>query len=157
MQLNPAFGGDAMGPECAELVRGEGGGEEDCHRQAYLDISAPSATIPDVSPDHSATVDSRPSRAEVVAYLRQHRDRITRDYHLRRIAIIGSFARGEERPESDVDILVDLEPGVPDIHRLKGRLRSELERAFGRKVEIASERYLKPYYREEILREAVYV
>jgi predicted nucleotidyltransferase len=56
-----------------------------------------------------------------------------------------------------VDILVDLESAVPNIHRLKRQLRTELERAFGRRVEIASERYLKPYYREEILREAVYV
>ena len=52
---------------------------------------------------------------------------------------------------------MDLEPGTHSIHRVKRELRDELERKFGRKVEIASERYLKPYYRDAILREAVYV
>lgn len=40
---------------------------------------------------------------------------------------------------------------------MKSALRSELEQVFGRPVQIASEKYLKPYYRSEILEETVYV
>jgi predicted nucleotidyltransferase len=78
-------------------------------------------------------------------------------YHVRKIALIGSFARNEQRPQSDVDILIDIEEGTPDIFEVKRLLKNELEQEFKRKVEIASERYIKRYYREEILREAVYV
>ncbi len=78
-------------------------------------------------------------------------------YRLQSIALIGSFAREEQTPESDVDFLVDLEEGTPNIHLVKGRLREELQSQLGRPVDLASERYLKPYYKEQILREAIYV
>ena len=97
------------------------------------------------------------NRQQIVDYINSNKRRLQAEYHVRRIALIGSFARDEQRPESDVDLLLDLEPGTPDIFQTKRRLRTELETAFGRSVELASERYLKPYYKEEILREAIYV
>ena len=97
------------------------------------------------------------NRQQVIDYIHSNRGRLQSEYHVRRIALIGSFAREEQRPESDVDLLLDLEPDTPDIHQIKLRLRTELEAAFGRPVELASERYLKPYYRDDILREAIYV
>ena len=97
------------------------------------------------------------SRQQILDYILSNKGRLKSEYHVRKIALIGSFARDEQRPESDVDLLLDLEPDTPDIHRTKLRLQSELEAAFGRTVELASERYLKPYYRDDILREAIYV
>ena len=76
---------------------------------------------------------------------------------MRKIALIGSFARNEQPPQSDIDILIDLDENTPDIFEVKRLLQQELENKFKRKVEIVSERYIKPYYREEILSEAVYV
>jgi len=97
------------------------------------------------------------SRQDIVAYIESHRDQLRSKFHVRRIALIGSFARDEQTAESDVDLLLDLEEGTADIYRLKRDLKAELERQFGRPVELASERYLKPYYRKEILQEAIYV
>lgn len=77
---------------------------------------------------------------------RQQIKRLQSEYHVGGIALIGSFARNEQRVGSDVDLLLDLEPDTPDIYQTKRRLRIELETAFGRHVELASERYLKPYY-----------
>ncbi len=96
-------------------------------------------------------------RQEILTYIRSQRDRLRTQYHVRKIALIGSFARNEQTPESDVDILIDLEEGTPNIHQVKRELRGALESRFGRRVEIASERYLKPFYRDQILREAEYV
>ena len=67
------------------------------------------------------------------------------------------FARNEQTSESDVDLLIDLEENTPRIYEVKRSLRKVLEQQFGRKVEIASERYLKPYYKKEILQDAIYV
>ena len=97
------------------------------------------------------------SRQEIVAYLDSHRDQLRTQFHVRKIALIGSFARDEQTAESDVDLLLDLEEGTPDIYHLKRSLKEELEQQFGRPVELASERYLKPYYRRQILQEAIYV
>jgi hypothetical protein len=97
------------------------------------------------------------NRQQILDYINSNKGRLQSEYHVRKIALIGSFARDEQRPDSDIDLLVDLEPDTPDIYQTKRRLRREFETAFGRAVELASERYLKPYYREEILREAIYV
>ena len=97
------------------------------------------------------------NRQQVLDYINSNKDRFRSEYHVRKIALIGSFAREEQNPESDVDLLLDLDPNTPGIYQVKRSLRTELETAFGRHVEITSERYLKPYYKEEILREAIYV
>ena len=86
------------------------------------------------------------TRHEILAYLTAERDRLRSVFHVRKVAIIGSFAREEQTAQSDVDLLLDLEEGTPDIAHIKKNLRLELEKQFGRPVELASERYLKPYY-----------
>jgi predicted nucleotidyltransferase len=65
------------------------------------------------------------------------------------ISIFGSFARGEDTPESDIDILVDLKPpGQRPTLGLKWfGLEQELGRIFGREVELISESALSPYVR----------
>jgi predicted nucleotidyltransferase len=97
------------------------------------------------------------NRQQIINYLDSRKDFFQKEYHVRKIALIGSFARNEQTPQSDVDILIDLDESTPDIFEVKRLLQQELEKEFKRKVEIASERYIKPYYREEILSEAVYV
>ena len=97
------------------------------------------------------------SRQEVLDYISANRERFRREFHIRRMALIGSFARNEQTAESDVDLLVDIEENTPDLYSLKRNLRKLLESQFGRSVEIASERYLKPCFRQEILNEAIYV
>jgi predicted nucleotidyltransferase len=97
------------------------------------------------------------SRQEIIAYIDSHREQLRTRFHVRKIALIGSFARDEQTAESDVDLLLDLEEGTAGIYQLKRNLKDELERQFGRPVELASERYLKPYYKKQILQEAIYV
>lgn len=95
-------------------------------------------------------------REDILRYLHSRRSHFRRVYRVRRIALIGSFARNEHDPDSDIDLLVDIEEGTPNIFDKKRALKAEVERKFGRRVDVASERYLKPYYRTRILQEAVY-
>jgi uncharacterized protein len=69
------------------------------------------------------------------------------------IRIFGSLARGEARPDSDVDILVDLEPGrsLFDL----GGLLMELQGLLGRPVDVVTTQGLRERIRERVLREAV--
>lgn len=97
------------------------------------------------------------SRQDIIRRLKFKKKHYLEKYHVRRIALIGSFARNEQNPKSDIDLLIDIEEGTPNLFEVKRALRSELEKDFDRKVEIVSERYLKPFYRNEILNEAVYV
>jgi hypothetical protein len=79
--------------------------------------------------------------------------RIARKYGARRVRVFGSIARGEADAESDVDFLVDLDPGRSLLD--PGGLQYELEALLGRPVDVVTERGLKARMRERVLREAV--
>ena len=97
------------------------------------------------------------TREGIFSYLTDHQDDLKDRFSLERIAVIGSIARDDYTDLSDIDIIVRFRVGTDHIHGLKQKLRAELEDALGRPVQIASEKYLKPYYRTQILKEAVYV
>ncbi|CUU11254.1 MAG: nucleotidyltransferase family protein [Fimbriimonadales bacterium] len=77
--------------------------------------------------------------------------------YARRIAVFGSYARGEMTPESDIDILISLKP--PSERPLLGLnwfgLWNQIERQLQRKVDLVSEAALSPYIREQVERDQV--
>jgi len=81
-----------------------------------------------------------------------------RRHHLRRLAFFGSVLRDDFRPDSDVDVLVEFEPGhVPGLAFFG--MQDELSRLLGRNVDLNTPGFLSAYFRDEVLREAenVYV
>ncbi len=88
--------------------------------------------------------------------LRQKRQEILRlcaSYGARNPRVFGSVARGNADERSDIDLLVEMEPGrsLFDL----GGLQYELERLLGRPVDVVTERGLKARIRDRVLREAV--
>jgi predicted nucleotidyltransferase len=77
---------------------------------------------------------------------------VARNHGLVNVRLFGSIARGEETPDSDIDLLVDLEKGRTLLD-LGGAL-IKLQELLGRKVDIVTERGLHWYLREKILKEA---
>ncbi len=78
--------------------------------------------------------------------------RVTQKYGVSNVRVFGSFARGEQRITSDVDLLVDL-PNDMSLLDLSG-LKIDLEDALRRKVDVVPARSIKPALREAILAEA---
>jgi predicted nucleotidyltransferase len=79
---------------------------------------------------------------------------ICRRYGVRELAVFGSAARGNLRPDSDVDILVDFESDAR-IGLVKfASLSEELEGLVGRKVDLVTKTGLKQRVRSEVLGEA---
>lgn len=70
----------------------------------------------------------------------------------RNVRLFGSLARGDARPESDVDILVDLEPGRSLLDL--GGLLMDLQGLLGHKVDVVTEAGLRERLRPHVLREA---
>lgn len=74
--------------------------------------------------------------------------------HIRRLYLFGSVLREDFGPSSDVDVLVEFEPGARvGLIRLSG-LELELGHIIGRKVDLNTPGFLSKYYRHQILDEA---
>jgi uncharacterized protein len=88
--------------------------------------------------------------------VRQKRDEILRIgalYGAKNIRVFGSVARGQAGPDSDVDFVVQLEPGRSLLDM--GGLLMDLQDLLGCKVDLVTDTGLRPRIREQILREAV--
>ncbi len=68
------------------------------------------------------------------------------------IRVFGSVVRGDDRPDSDIDLLVDVEPGRSLLDIIG--LEQELEELLGRRVEVLTIGGLSPYLEQRILTEA---
>ncbi len=79
--------------------------------------------------------------------------RIAQAHGARNVRVFGSVVRGEAAETSDVDFLVEFEPGTSLLEH--GAMIAELEELLGRKVDVAPEKMLKERVRERILREAI--
>lgn len=75
-------------------------------------------------------------------------------YGARRIRVFGSVARGEERPDSDIDFLVDFPPGY-DLFTQRLPLTQSLAELLDRKVELIPEHELNRHIRQRVMEEAV--
>jgi predicted nucleotidyltransferase len=90
-----------------------------------------------------------------LSLLRLHEQEIRELFGVERIGIFGSFVRGEEKPESDVDVLVKFRDGEETFAHYMD-LKFYLEDLFGRKVDLVIHDTLKPRLREPILSEVIY-
>jgi uncharacterized protein len=87
----------------------------------------------------------------VKAQLSSFLPELRRHHPIRSMALFGSVVRGEHRPDSDVDILVEFEGSV-DLFDLAG-LKVDLEDRLGRRVDLAQRNLLKPRLAPRILAE----
>jgi len=76
-------------------------------------------------------------------------------YHVTKLALFGSFVRGEQNENSDVDILVEYEKDFETFDNYMD-LKFYLEELFGRKVDLVIFDSIKPAFRTDILRSAEY-
>ncbi len=84
-------------------------------------------------------------QAEIEAFCRKH--------HIRRLALFGSVLRDGFTDQSDVDILVEFEPGhTPGLAFFS--MQRELSELLGRQVDLNTPGFLSPSFRDEMLAEA---
>jgi len=76
-----------------------------------------------------------------------------RKHHIERLALFGSALRQDFRSDSDVDVLVDFEPGhLPGLAFFA--MEEELSEILGRKVDLSTPGFISPNFRDEVLAES---
>jgi len=92
---------------------------------------------------------------DILTLLRQHEPELNRRFGVAKIGVFGSFARGEERPDSDVDVLVVFQKGKKTFDNFMGT-KFYLEELFRRRVDLVTEAALKPLIHNPILQDVLY-
>jgi predicted nucleotidyltransferase len=94
-------------------------------------------------------------RDDIIATLRQAEPAL-RARGIRRAAVFGSVARGDDRPDSDIDILVEFEPGAEGSIYQYMNLKAYIAGLFDRPVDVVDRDALKPHLQAPSARDAVY-
>jgi predicted nucleotidyltransferase len=76
---------------------------------------------------------------------------ICRRYYVRELSLFGSVLRADFRDDSDIDVLVEFEPGAPIDLLMYVRLGRELSELLGRHVDLVEKPGLKPFLKDEVL------
>jgi len=94
--------------------------------------------------------------SQILNYLSSNKARFKKDYHLIRIGVFGSVARGDQNENSDIDLVVEFEENTSDLHTIKQQLRNEIQSKFNLPVDICREKYIKPIFKQLVLSEVKY-
>jgi predicted nucleotidyltransferase len=94
-------------------------------------------------------------RNDVLSILHKHEDELREKFGVESLALFGSVARDEARPDSDVDLLVEFNRPV-GLFGLAA-LQQRLESLFGCKVDLGTPHSLRPGMKERVLQEAIHV
>lgn len=84
--------------------------------------------------------------AEIGEFCRRH--------NLRKLSLFGSILREDFRPDSDVDVLVEFQPGTVAGYLAMAAMQRELSTLLGRRVDLRTPNELSRYFREDVLRQA---
>jgi uncharacterized protein len=94
------------------------------------------------------------TRAEVISAIKAI---LARHPYVRRASLFGSLARGEDRPDSDVDLLLDVDEAARPRGLAFFRLHDELEEAVGRPVDVVQEKTLYNFVRQGLAADRVQI
>ena len=93
---------------------------------------------------------------EVLEFIRKHKKLTRQRYGVVKIGIFGSRVKGNEKRESDIDILIEMEKDKKNLHNFL-EFKRFLEKNLGIQVDLGTESALKPTVKESIKDELIYV
>lgn len=90
-----------------------------------------------------------------IEILKRQEGAIKKKYGVKKIGVFGSFARGEGKEGSDIDVLVEFKKGSKTFDNYMD-LKFFLEDLFHKKIDLVTVEALRPQLKDDILREVVY-
>jgi len=91
-------------------------------------------------------------KTQIIKKLKPQIIKILKKYHIKKAGIFGSYARGEQKKDSDIDLLVEPAEGMG--FKFIG-MNMELEEKMGKKVHLVTYKFISPYIKKSILKDEV--
>ncbi len=88
-------------------------------------------------------------RDGILSFLKENKKFLFSECRLVKIGIFGSFSKNESNENSDIDLII--------VSEKKSKIRNLVAKKFNRDVDLCREKYIKPYFRNQILQSAIYV
>jgi len=95
------------------------------------------------------------TKDQILQYLREHKKELYDKYGVQKIGLFGSYAQGIAGANSDIDIAVEITKNKKTLHNFLS-LKRDLEKIFGKEVDLGIENNLKPLIKEKVEREIIY-
>lgn len=97
------------------------------------------------------------TQKQILDFISKNKIFLKNHFHLSKIGLFGSYARNEQTNNSDIDLIVDFEKGTDNLFDIKLELKKYFKENLNINVDICREKYIKPRYKNRIIKEAIYV
>ncbi len=99
-------------------------------------------------------MEAKETKQEIISILKERKEELEEKYKVKRIGVFGSFSRGEEKEDSDIDILVEFIEPVGFFLFID--LENYLSSLLGKKVDLVTKNALKPIIKNKIITDTIY-
>lgn len=97
------------------------------------------------------------TKKQILAFLKSKESEFRKEFGITKLGLIGSYATGKETNSSDIDLIVEFANGTEELFDVKEKIKKIIRNQFHLKVDICRQKYLKPYIRNRILKNAIFV
>lgn len=97
------------------------------------------------------------TQKQILDFISKNKVFLNEKFHVSKIGLFGSYARNEQTENSDIDLIVDFEENTNDLFDLKIELKKFFTDNLHIEVDICREKYIKPFYKNRIINETIYV
>lgn len=95
-------------------------------------------------------------RDQILSFIAQNKQMFRERFRIIRMGLFGSYARGDQKEQSDIDLLVEFEENTEALYELKSQIKDLFKDRFGIEIDICRDKYIKPRIKKRILNETVY-
>ena len=94
---------------------------------------------------------------EILTYLKNEKQEFAERFNIIKLGLFGSYALNQQTENSDIDLLIEFAPNTDALSEKKAAIKEAIESRFHKKVDLCREKYIKSYFKQQILDSAIYV
>ncbi len=97
------------------------------------------------------------TQKQIIDFISENRTFLSKNFHVSKIGLFGSYARNEQTMKSDIDLIIDFEKNTDDLFDLKIGIKKFFKENLNIAVDICREKYIKPSFKKRIEYEAIFI